>query len=296
MIWLLHTIINSLLFHKQIVEEKIRKCGAKILFVHTHIPKTGGTSLSDVLRSCAAQHNKKFAYGHLNNFLNMSKQEQDEIIAIDAHMGYGIKNHPNFPIYRKDCIIYFAVMRPYVDIIWSAMGHKYYAKENISPNKITSFIQLNNPWNFQGAISYQLCCFSDPQHPEGFLYSKGNLVKQVSKENFYIEKDCPKSIEEASLCAVKRLCNDYDIIGNTYKLSELIQTINDVLKCKGNVQSHSNSHSLLMKNDSFKHLVSYLKNFGSSFDTAVLKFGMMLSDGDIKSCNTPLTSLQMHMK
>jgi len=300
MVCFLYIMVVSL-YYRSTVEDKIRKCGSNILLVHTHIPKTGGTTISNVLISCAAQYGKKLAYGHIDNFLNMSIKEQNNIAAVEAHMGFGIEKQPNFPVHRKDCVIYLVIMRPYIDIMWSAMGHIYADKKIEFPTKVKSFTQFNNPWNFQGAISYQLCCFSDSQHPDDSVYSKGHLVKQLSssQNNFHIDEDCPKTIEEASTCAIKRLCEDYDIIGTTDKLSELIKKLVNIMQCKGThiKNVHDNIHSLSMRNDTFKRLTTYLKEDGSSFDAAVLKFGMMLSEGDKRGCEkSPRSVLQMHMK
>jgi hypothetical protein len=265
------------------LDEKIRRCGDRLMVAHIHIPKTGGSSLSTYFTECAKQVGRRFAYGHMHNFFNMSTARQKEVIAIDAHMGFGIHIHASFPLERRDCVVYLTIIRPYVDIILSAMGHQNAPISTISTS--TSFKELMHPWAFNGALTYQLCCWSDAQHPSDAIYSDGTLIKQSNGGGKIEFKDCPQHFINASMCAARRLCNDIDLIGSLSTLKTLEATLNRILRCNANIP-HINSHHIHMDEKWFRGLEHTLESEGSAFDTTLLKVGQLLIDGDRSMCES----------
>ena len=269
---------------------KVARCGSKVLFVHIHIPKSGGTSMSNMMRECAAQHRRTFAYGHLDNFLNMTASEQARVLAIDAHMGYGIHKHLRFPAHRASCVVYMTIARPYVDLVWSAMGHLAAMRSNATLLS-TRLVDHYNPWQFRGALSYQLCCWADSQHPKGSRYSHGHLVHHSSAEDYEVSSECPRTVDEAAACAVRRLCNDVDIVGSTPHLDATMHRVSKAMNCSTRMH-HDNTHTLGMTREHFHTLMESLRQNGSFADAAVMKFAMMLASGDASACRTPLASLR----
>lgn len=262
------------------MDELIRRCGRDILLVHIHIPKTGGTTLSETMRQCAAEKGMRFAYGHMENFLNMTSEDQSRTAAIDAHMGYGIHLHPLFPKHRRSCTVYYTVVRPYVDVLWSAMGHLHYVSKKW--NNETNFAV---PWTFSGALSYQLCCWSDSQHPPGSLYERGKL-KWMSSNAVQLDPSCPRSLEEAASCSIRRLCRDFSFVGSTGDMEAAVRFVRKVMSCSGSKVPHSNSHSneIPLDEEREKELERLLLEAGAATDAAVLKFGGELASGRRGGC------------
>lgn len=301
----LHAVSLGLISNLALTE-KVARCGSRALFVHIHIPKSGGTSLSFMMRRCAAQRHRAFADGTVN-FLNMTASEQTNVLAIDAHMGYGIHEHPRFPAHRADCVVYMTIARPYVDLLWSAMGHKaeHLRNANMSQHELgvsyhseltmnfTPWQSTHNkftPWEFRGAISYQLCCWSDWQHPRSHdSPAQGPLF--LEGQNYEVSAKCPQTVEEAATCAVQRLCSDVDIVGTTQYLDAMIRRVSQTMNCSI-PEIHANSHTLNMRKEHFDTLLEFLRQDGSFADAAVMKFAMMLAGGDTSACRQPRTTLR----
>ena len=188
-----------------------QKCGDKLLVVNVHVPKTGGTLVAHALGHCANIKKKKFLYGHNGNFERMSPIEKSKVLAVDAHMGYGMHLHQkNFPEDRKNCTVYVTLVRSFNDIVWSAFLFKgmFSSDFNISmPNrkhnekfdvmhkrndfKDFSEIYLDmikspeygspyDVFSYKGSVSYQYCCYHDFQHPIPEHYdANGRLISKI---------------------------------------------------------------------------------------------------------------------
>lgn len=202
------------------------KCGDKLLIVNIHIPKTGGTTVSEALKQCAWERNMRFAYGHYSSFSHMPAKKKERVFAIDAHMGYGIHLQQDFPEDRKDCTVYITFVRPLVDVLYSSYRYNYHFQttaETLEEYKESwiNYKGLTNPWSYKGSVSYQLCCYHDFQHEkrsdfDAFgNYKTSKLPK--NQENYttvYNDPNCPQSFEERAECATKRLCDDFLIVGD----------------------------------------------------------------------------------
>jgi len=218
------------------------RCGDKLLVVNIHVPKTGGSTVVEALRTCTElKGNKTFLHGHTSSFFHMSTEKQRQAGSIDGHIGYGMHLQPNFPQDRKDCTVYIAMVRKLPEIVWS--DFRYHLREknfdrNKNRNEIETFkeeyknhlttedkTRVLNPWNFRGSISYQLCCYHDFQHPSSKLYDdNGNYVDHPERSKMIynytsqdfrnVDPNCPASYQERMNCAFKRLCKDFAIVGD----------------------------------------------------------------------------------
>lgn len=61
------------------------------------------------------------------------------------------KAEASFPVYRRECIVYITIIRPYVDIIWSAMGHAEHVHNHrslatISEEEYDRLMQSQSPY------------------------------------------------------------------------------------------------------------------------------------------------------
>jgi hypothetical protein len=266
--------------------QRFASCGDDLLLVHVHVPKTGGTSLSNLMRDCASQRKRGFAYGHFDNFLAMSPEEQDNIIAMDAHMGYGIHLQERFPKKRVNCTFYITVSRPYAAILWSA--YNYLARVG----KLTQFSDpgalsrvLLDPWQFRGGLSYQLCCWGDAQHPPGSVYKNGHLVKKAGGVS-PLDGTCPRTLDEAASCAMRRLCNDYHFVGSTDRLADTMVMVTKMMRCTRPAVEHANQHSDSISFDKTRArwFMDWLHANGSQQDSAVMKFAEEVSNGRRGGC------------
>ena len=213
----------------------------------------------------------------MDNFLAMSAMEQTNVFAIDAHMGYGIHEHFKFPASRKDCVVYFTIVRPYVDILWSAMGHIKHSKKNIT---ITD--NVHNPWAFSGALSYQLCCFSDPQHHDGSTIHKGNLYTWQAanvRSGIFV----PQNRTRANKCALRRLCSDIDMVASLSELDKLLNVLGEISQCPKMATPHANNNHLTMENETFDLLTRFLEK--GNDDTALMKAGALMTSETTSLCN-----------
>jgi hypothetical protein len=260
-------------------------CGPRLLVVHVHIPKTGGTSISELLQTCSSQRGMRFAYGHHDNFLAMTSTEQARVSAIDAHMGYGIHMQPSFPVERRNCTFYVTMSRPYASVIWSALGHLQSMNAPLLEPKGSNL--LSNPWNFGGAIAYQLCCWSDSQHTPDTKYdSRGHLRGDVVHMRAPIGADCPTDLHNVTHCAVRRLCSRFHHVGRIDRMDHTLHVISSWMRCKApSTATHSNQHSAPdLREANVDALLARLHMDNAYADAAILRLAEQVADGDRRGC------------
>ena len=264
--------------HKKMTAPSYATCGALLLVVNVHIPKTGGSTVSDFLNRCTASQKKRFAYGHMHNFLAMPPAVQDHVMAIDAHMGYGIHLHPRFPKHRVNCTLYTTVVRPYPDILWSAFRFQNQSKLHTSIETFEGNLgrfREQEPWAFLGSISWQLCCWSDSQHPPNSIYDASGFLKRegVNTHSTFPEH-CPNTLDRAMHCAIHNLCHRFHIVGETSKLDSFLNRLRDATGCSHIPYRTTNVHTKsTMLYDYIDRFESWVARNGSSRDTAVMRIG-----------------------
>ena len=263
---------------------RVAECRNDLLVVHVHIPKTGGSSLSNVMRNCAGKKGKRFAYGHLDDFLAMTPTEQRRVIAIDAHMGYGIHLQPGFPSYRANCTFYVTSARSYVDIIWSSFGHRM---------KINATEDMIKPdyWDLisGGLVSRMICCWSDPQHDDYWYDSNGHIIKtrvppRSPRPPF---PNSPTDREAILRWAVRRACNGFSLVGSIDNFDTFSARVATIMGCRGDTTVHINK-SEQKKESQAARLVHpldvYLNQTGVSEDMTLMKLLSLVARGDRSVC------------
>jgi len=190
------------------------------LIIHLHIPKTGGTTLRDIVNRQYSNENILTipTIGESKNIVEaLSKNKINQLEIIQGHLEYGL--HNNFERSSK----YFAIMREPIDRVLSSY---YYVisqsgnPQNLSNDKKTMSIYeyINsgvNPFLINGQtqlIAGNTCSIHDP-------LIKSNGLLDTAKKN---------------------INNDFILTGTTEKFYESILLLKKILNWKSPYYSRAN--------------------------------------------------------
>ena len=139
-----------------------------------HVPKAAGSVIKMVVIEWA-QHKKMKVAGHTDDFLSMSRKEQDKHVAIWGHRGYGVHRQRGFKTNKH--VKYFTFLREPIaraisqyEYHWSQPTRKGRKREPFMKwFYATRKFEKDNPWHVGNNPNVrQLCCWWGPfgdKHP-----------------------------------------------------------------------------------------------------------------------------------
>ena len=181
----------------------------KDLFIHLHIPKTGGTTLRDIIQR-QYQSEKILMIPKLEESENILKEvstsQINQLKLIQGHLKYGIHNH----FHRS--VKYFAIIR---DPINRVLSTYYYVLS-----------QKNNPQNLSTSNN-QMTIYDYVQSGVNPFLINGQ-TQLISGKTGNIDNPIIKSEELFSL-AKENIANDFLFLGITEMFDETILILKNML-------------------------------------------------------------------
>ena len=181
----------------------------KDLFIHLHIPKTGGTTLRDIIQR-QYRSEKILMIPKLEESENILKEvstsQINQLKLIQGHLKYGIHNH----FYRR--AKYFAIIR---DPINRVLSTYYYVLS-----------QKNNPQNLSTSNN-QMTIYDYVQSGVNPFLINGQ-TQLISGKTGNIDNPIIKSEELFSL-AKENIANDFLFLGITEMFDETILILKNML-------------------------------------------------------------------